>query len=143
MNFESNMSLWKQLEKFGFDQRQPAIVSLLGVSMYLTKLAIEATLHEMAQLAPGSKFVMTFMLPIELVDAEDQFGYQMADKGARASGTPFISFFSPQEMLTLARKCGFSHTEHLSTASLAPRYFANRSDLLRPSSGEELLIATV
>lgn len=141
VNFESHSSLWEQLANSGFDKTKSAIISSLGVSMYLTKEAIESTLREMADLAPGSKFVMTFMLPLELVDPEDKLGYEMAQKGARNSGTPFISFFSPQEMLALARECGFKKAEHLSTASLTPRYFSGRSDNLRPSTGEELLIA--
>ncbi len=143
VNFESETFLWEQLAKAGFDKKKSAIVSSLGVSMYLTKEAIKSTLREMAGLAPGSKFVMTFMLPLELVDPEDQPGYRMAEKGARASGTPFLSFFTPQEMLALAREAGFRGTEHLSTASLTPRYFAGRTDHLRPSTGEELLIATI
>lgn len=143
MDFESGMSLWEQLAKAGFDKKRPAFVSSLGVSMYLTRDAIQSTLRDMAGLAPGSKFVMTFMLPLQLVDPEDQPGYQMAEKGARASGTPFISFFTPQEMLALAYEAGFSNAGHLSTASLAPKYFAGRKDNLRPSTGEELLIATV
>jgi methyltransferase (TIGR00027 family) len=142
VNFESKTSLWEQLAKAGFDKRKPTIVSSLGVSMYLTTDAIKDTLRDMAGLASCSKFIMTFMLPLEQVDPEDQLGYQMAAKGARASGTPFISFFTPPEMLTLAREAGFKAAEHLSTASLAPRYFAGRADKLRPSTGEELLIAT-
>ena len=118
-----------------------AIVSSTGVSMYLTKDAITGTLREMADLAPHSKFVLTFMLPLKLVEPEDQPGYQMALKGAQASGTPFISFFSPQEMVALARDTGFSEAQHLSVASLSSRYFSGRRDNLRPSSGEELLIA--
>lgn len=143
VNFEEGTSLWEQLAKAGFDKTKPAVVSSLGVSMYLTKEAIEGTLREMVGLAPGSKFVMTFMLPLDLIDPEDQPGYQMAEKGARASGTPFISFFTPQEMLALAREAGFNGVRHLSTASLTPKYFAGRTDNLRPSTGEELLVATV
>ncbi len=143
VDFESKMSLWAELAKAGFSKAKPSLVSSLGVSMYLTKEAIKETLCEMASLAPGSKFVMTFMLPIDQVDPEDQFGYQMAAKGAQASGTPFISYFTPKEILALAHEAGFKKTEHLSTASLTPKYFAGRSDKLRPSSGEELLIATV
>lgn len=111
--------------------------------MYLTKDAILSGLSEMVRLAPGSKYCMTFMLPIEMVDPEDQPGYRMAEKGARASGTPFISFFAPDEMLAFAKQVGFRGVEHFSTASLTPRYFAGRPDGLRPSTGEELLIATV
>lgn len=141
VDFEAETSLWNELERAGFDKDKPAVVSSLGVSMYLTVDAIKDTLRKMARLAPGSKFIMTFMLPLEQVDSEDQPGYQMATKGARASGTPFISLFSPQEILTLAREAGFKTAEHFSTASLTPRYFAGRADGLRPSTGEELLVA--
>ena len=48
----------------------------------------------------------------------------MAAKGARASGTPFISFFTPAEMLALAREAGFREVRHVSAAALAERYFA-------------------
>jgi hypothetical protein len=42
--------------------------------MYLTKDTIKSSLRKMADPAPGSKFVMTFMLPIDQVDREDQPG---------------------------------------------------------------------
>jgi O-methyltransferase involved in polyketide biosynthesis len=62
---------------------------------------------------------------------------------ARASGTPFISFFTPPEMLTLAREAGFRDVRHVSAAALAQRYFAGRTDGLRPpNNSEELLVAT-
>ncbi|HAZ12974.1 MAG: methyltransferase [Bdellovibrionales bacterium GWA2_49_15] len=142
MDFESGASWWGQLLAAGFDSKRPAIVTSIGVSMYLTHAAIKDTLRQMANLAPSSKFIMTFMLPLDLVDPEDRPGYERSLKGAQASGTPFISFFSPEEMLTLAHEIGFMQVEHLSTASMTPRYFAGRTDGLRPSSGEELLIAT-
>lgn len=45
-------------------------------------------------------------------------------------------------MLALARDAGFADARHLSGASLGHRYFADRSDRLRPSSGEDVLLAT-
>ena len=66
----------------------------------------------------------------------------MAEKGARASRTPFLSFFTPQEIVTLAREAGFSDARHVSAADLTQRYFADRTDGLRPpNNAEELLIA--
>jgi hypothetical protein len=53
---------------------------------------------------------MTFLLPLELADPEVRPGLQRAAEGARASGTPFVSFFTPAEMLALAREAGFSLT---------------------------------
>ncbi|MGZ3692121.1 MAG: class I SAM-dependent methyltransferase [Pseudobdellovibrio sp.] len=143
VDFESGVSWREQLIKSGFDPKKPAIVTSIGVSMYLTQKAIEETLNQMLSLAPGSKVVMTFMLPLEMVDQRDQMGYQMALKGAQNSGTPFISFFSPEQMLKLARDLGFKKVEHISTSDLTPRYFAGRADGLRPSTGEEFLIATI
>ena len=111
--------------------------------MYLTKNAILRTLRQVAALASDSTLVMSFMLPIELLDAEVRPGVERAAEGARASGTPFISFFTPTEMLTLARDAGFNDVQHVSAAMLAQRYFASRTDDLRPPrNSEELLLAT-
>lgn len=139
INFEAKPSLWTELGKAGFEKMKPAIVSSLGVSMYLSKEAIRETLCEMARMINGSIFIMTFMLPLEKVDAEDRFGYERSMKGAAASGTPFISFFTPDEMKELALECGFKFVDHISTSILS--FFEGRADGLRPSTGEELLIA--
>ena len=87
---------------------------------------------------------MSFMLPIEMADPEVRPGIERAAAGARANGTPFISFFTPTEMLTLARDAGFREVQHVSAATLAQRYFAGRTDGLRPpNNSEELVVATV
>jgi len=110
--------------------------------MYLTKDANAATLRQLAALAPGSTAAMTFQLPLDLLDPDDRPGRQYAENGARASGTPFISFFSPGEMLALARDAGFRDVRHVSAAMLNDRYFTGRTDGLRMSSGEDFLVAT-
>jgi len=143
VDFEAGEAWWQRLAGAGFDARQPAVVASTGVSMYLTKDAIAATLRQVAALAPASTLAMTFLLPLELADPEVRPGLQLAEKGARASGTPFISFFTPMEMLTLAREAGFREIQHVSAAILVQRYFAGRTDGLRPpNNSEELLVAT-
>jgi methyltransferase (TIGR00027 family) len=141
-DFEASGSWWQQLTAAGFDPGQPAVVASTGVSMYLTREATAATLHQLAGLAPGSTLAMTFLLPAELVDDADRPGSQTAGKGARASGTPFISFYTPQDMLALAREAGFTGARHVSGSFLAERYFADRTDSLRPSTGEDFVVAT-
>jgi len=85
---------------------------------------------------------MTFLMPLEFADPEVRPGLERAEQGARASGTPFISFFTPSEMLALAREAGFREVQHVSSATLAQRYFAGRADGLRPpNNAEELLVA--
>jgi methyltransferase (TIGR00027 family) len=144
VDFEAGDSWWERLTAAGFDAARPAVVAAAGVSMYLTRDAIMETLRRGATLAPGSTFAMTFMLPIDMLDAEIRTGVERAAAGAKASGTPFISFFAPAAMLAMARDAGFRQARHVSAASLAERYFANRTDGLRPPpNSEELLVATI
>jgi O-methyltransferase involved in polyketide biosynthesis len=89
--------------------------------MYLTEDAIAATLRQVAGLAPGSTLAMEFILPLEFADPEERPGIEAAAKGARASGTPFISFFTPPEMLALAREAGFREVRLVSAADLIQR----------------------
>ncbi len=141
-DFEAGDSWWHKLLAAGFDARSPAVVASSGVSMYLTRDAVAATLRQVAGLAPGTTLVMTFLVPLELADPAVRQGFEVAAKGARASGTPFLSFFTPPEMLALAREAGFQQAQHVSGDALAQRYFAGRTDGLRPpGSAEELLVA--
>jgi methyltransferase (TIGR00027 family) len=143
VDFEAGGSWRDGLVTAGFDNSKPAIVVSTGVSMYLTKEANTATLRQVAALAHGSTFATTFMLPFEFADPEVRPGLEQAARGARASGTPFISFFTPPEILALARGAGFEEARHVTASDLAQRYFAERTDGLRPpNNAEELLVAT-
>ena len=143
VDFEAAASWWDLLAAAGFSAAAPAVVASTGVSMYLTRDANAATLRQLAALAPGSTVAMTFLLPSELLDEQDRQGLAIAENGARAAGTPFLSFFSPDEMLALARAAGFAGARHVPAAELNARYFVGRSDGLRMSTGEDLLVATV
>ena len=143
VDFEAGESWREQIARAGFDASKRAVVVSTGVSMYLTREANIATLRQVATLAPGSTFAMSFLLPLELADPDVRPGLEMAAKGARTSGTPFISFFTPAEILELAHEAGFKEAQHISAAALAERYFAGRTDGLRPpNNAEELLVAT-
>ena len=143
VDFEGGDAWWRRIAAAGFDAGRPAVVSSLGVSMYLSRDAVAATLRQIAALAPGSTLVLSFLVPLEMADPSVRPGLQRAVDGARASGTPFISFFAPAEMLALARESGFRQVEHVSADTLAQRYFAGRPDGLRPpSNAEELLVAS-
>lgn len=142
VDFEAGDAWGKKLAGAGFDAGQAAVVACTGVSMYLTRDAIIALLREVAALAPGSTLAMTFLLPLELAEPAYRAGMEMAAKGAQASGTPFISFFTPEDMLALAREAGFRAVRHVSAAELAERYFKDRPDGLRPPfNAEEFLVA--
>lgn len=142
VDFEAGGAWWEGLAAAGFDSGRPAVVASAGVSMYLSRDAVLATLRQVAALVPGSTLVMSFLLPFERLSPEVRPGVERAAEGARASGTPFISFFTPEELLALAREAGFREARHVPAVALAERYFADRSDGLRPPDhAEELLVA--
>jgi methyltransferase (TIGR00027 family) len=142
IDFEAGGSWWDGLCAAGFEPGRPAVVASAGVSMYLSTETTAATLRQLAALAPGSTLAMTFLLPVELLDDADRPGLETSARGARSSGTPFISFYPPGEMLALARDAGFREARHVPSTSLADRYFAGRADGLRPSTGEDILLAS-
>jgi methyltransferase (TIGR00027 family) len=142
VDFEAGGSWLDELTAAGFDAGRPAVVASTGVTMYLTKEATAATLQQAARLAPGSTLAATFHLTLDLLDEPDRPARLMVEERARASGTPFVSFFTPGEMLELARSAGFRDARHVTTATVVERYFAARADGLRPSSGEDFLVAT-
>jgi methyltransferase (TIGR00027 family) len=143
VDFESGESWWEALLDNGFDSAAPALVSSVGVSMYLTREATESVLGQVAALAPGSALAMTFMLPLDLLD--DVEGPMLADveKQARASGNPFISHYSPAEMVSMCEAAGFSSARVITPAELTERYFAGRTDGFRPPSAEQIVLAEV
>ncbi|MER6526916.1 class I SAM-dependent methyltransferase [Streptomyces sp. NPDC001508] len=142
VDFETQ-SWWERLGQAGFEPDRPAVVASTGVTMYLTREAVEAMLRQAAALAPGSTLATTFMPTLERVEPEERPLRRAMEEAARSSGTPFISFFVPEELVALALRAGFGRARHVPAAELSERYFAGRADGLRPSSGEELLVATV
>lgn len=142
VDFEAGASWPDELAAAGFAADRPAVVASTGVSMYLSKEANAATLRRIAGFAPGSTFAMTFMLPAELLDEGDRARHRATASKAKSAGTPFVSSFSPTEILAMAREAGFRAVTHVSGDELNERYFAGRADGLRITKGEEFLVAT-
>ena len=53
-----------------------------------------------------------------------------------------MSFFAPNEILTLAGDAGFKDIKPISTKEMEGVYFSGRTDHLLPASGEVFLLAT-
>jgi methyltransferase (TIGR00027 family) len=143
VDFERGEAFPDALRANGFDAGRVAVVSSTGVSMYLTKEATEGTLRQVAAWAGGSVLAMTFMLPLDLVDVAERPMQESVEAAAAGSGTPFIIHYSPEQMSEMCREAGFSSVQHVSPDDLTARYFAGRTDGLRPPSAEHLIVATV
>jgi len=142
VNFEES-SWWDTLLDKGFDIHKKTFVSCTGVTLYLSKEAIMDTLQKMTLLMPQSSIAIAFYLPLEQLEEEDQGMQEMAIKGAEAAGTPFVSFFSVEEVKQLAEEIGLNDVRIISTGDIRNAYFKGRSDGLNPASGEIFLVAKV
>jgi methyltransferase (TIGR00027 family) len=141
VNFEAGESWMEKLVSAGFDLKKPAVIVSTGVSMYLSREANLATLKQIAKLAPQSSFAMTFLLALELLSAEEKGIMEFVMKRAKESGTPFLSLFSPDEIVKMAKECGFKEAQYVSAENIFEKYFAKRTDGLSAGHAEAFLIA--
>ena len=124
--------LLDRLAAAGFDPGRPALVSWLGVSMYLTAEAVAATLAAVGGLATGSELVMEYALPPRLRDAAGQAYAGFALPVAAERGEPWLSFFTPEELAALLDAHGLTVTEQVRQQDAVPAALWDRSDALRP-----------
>jgi O-methyltransferase involved in polyketide biosynthesis len=94
-----------------------------------------------AGLASGSTFAMTFMLALDLLESKERSVMEFVMNKARESGTPFLSLFSPDEMIAMAEEAGFKKSEYVSAQDIFQRYFASRPDGLNAGNAEAFLVA--
>lgn len=123
------------LARSSYEQERPAFFSWLGTTQYLTREAVTNTLRSLtACAAPGSEIVLTYLIPAELVEPDDRATVQKVARFATRRGEPFISFFDPRTFPKEACALGFELVENLSPQEQRVKYFAGRTDDLRPLS---------
>jgi methyltransferase (TIGR00027 family) len=133
MDFERD-SLAARLGRAGFDPSRPALVSWLGVTMYLTQAAISRTLAEIGGFAPGTQLITDYMLPAAL---RDETGRDYVDLVAPATaewGEPWLTFLAPDEMSALLKRHGFGAIDHVRQHDCVPDALWDRTDSLRPAA---------
>lgn len=120
-------NLFDALLSAGYNPKKKTFFSWLGVSMYLDRTAIEHLLDEIAAHAPkGSSLVFDYA-SAALFLSEDRRVQNMLAM-AQAGGEAMRSSFDPMSLERMAGDHGFLVHEHLMTADIQKRYFANRDD---------------
>jgi len=116
-------SMIDALEDAGLDPRRRTFVLWLGVTPYLMKEAVYATLGDLARTPGGTEVVFDYANPPERIEeaATRNYHRQMAEQVA-ASGEPFRCYFESAELHAAARALGFSEIEDLDRAALVGRY---------------------
>jgi len=142
LDFESGDSWVRAITMHGFDLARASVIASTGVTQYISVDAITTTMRQAAELAPGTTFVCTFVLPVELIDLDERELRALTEERAAARGFPWISFYSPDQFVSLAVGAGFDDVRHVPPTEINERYFTTRRDGLRFASGEHLLTAT-
>ena len=106
MDFEHDQ-LGGRLTQAGFDPSQPALVSWLGVTMYLTEAAISQTLAEIGGFAPGTQLIADYMLPAALRDDTGNVYAGLVAPAAAERGEPWLTFLAPDAMSARLEGHGF------------------------------------
>ncbi len=128
IDFE-RQSLLAALEAAGFRRENPALFSWLGVTMYLDRERVLATLAAVARgAAPGTEVIFDYVLPAASVDASIRPRYEALIERHAALGEPWRSFFEPHELDTALRRLGFVEVKDWDGAALNARYFSGRTD---------------
>ena len=121
------------LDAAGFDASLPAVVSWLGVTMYLTAEAVAETMTAVARLAPGTELIADYLLP---EGERDEAGALYGTLVARASaeqGEPWRSYFTPEQMAGLAGRAGFGAVRAVSQRDTIAAQLWQRADSLHPA----------
>ncbi|MGQ0501882.1 MAG: class I SAM-dependent methyltransferase [Panacagrimonas sp.] len=142
IDFETT-SLREGLGAVGFDASQRTFYSCLGVLIYLKADAIQTLLRTVAAGAAGSEIVATYQVTPAFLDDNGKKFWDIFTAVAVESGEGFQSVFAPAEIQVLVERCGLQVAEDLSRDALHDRYFAQRSDGLRPFAVERLIAAVV
>ena len=125
-----------------FEFAAGAVFSWIGVTMYLTLAAIEATLETVAACPPGSRIVLTYNLPLSALEGQaGAIGNRMS-RSAGEVGEPWLSFFTRAEAEALLRRSGFEEVDDFGPAEAIRTYFSGRTDV-RLGMPQRLLVATV
>jgi methyltransferase (TIGR00027 family) len=133
----------ERLAEAGFDRARPAVVSWLGVTMYLTPGAIAQTLAAIGGFAPGTELIADYMLPAGMRDEAGGVYATLVAQASAERGEPWLSCFAPDEITALAREHGFSRVRNVRQRDTIPARLWQRSDSLRPTDLAVLFHGTV
>jgi O-methyltransferase involved in polyketide biosynthesis len=109
-------------------KRRPAFFSWLGVTQYLVRKRVLATLKLIASLCPANGVVFDFGVSRHSLDSRNQAALDALARRVRAAGEPFEGFFDPAKLTQELDDMGFCHIEVLDAEQINTLYFRDRAD---------------
>ncbi len=136
INFETE-TLEEALRKSSFDFHAPCFISWLGVTVYLSKEAVDTVFRFVSTLFKSSELVFTF--------AQERVAGFMNHTAARAAaaGEPWVTYFRPEDLSRRLYELGFSSVHFLEPEEAWKKYYINRHDGLAAPSLASIASAIV
>jgi methyltransferase (TIGR00027 family) len=118
--------LTERLDQAGFDSARPCVVVWIGVSVYLTRPAIDQTLADLAGIcSAGSLLVTDFGDPETVTGRHRLVGARRTARLVLRRGEPWLTALSLTELTHALGDSGFVVRDHARTTDLAERYAPN------------------
>ncbi len=130
IDFESQ-PLAGQLREAGFRTDEPSFFSWLGVTMYLTRETIMATMETISSSAPpGSAIVFDYVVPPSSQTFLRRLVFRMLARRLRLAGEPWVGFLDQGSLATDLKSIGFKNVEDMGPEEINSRFFKDRADRL-------------
>jgi methyltransferase (TIGR00027 family) len=130
-------SLESALSRSTFSPKEPAFLSWLGVTMYLSREVNKSTLESIARYcAPGSQLVFSYVDQVifEAGPAGDAEDIATLKQRVKSVGEPFVSGFHPDSLESELKGIGLRLEEDLDDLQILERCDAADTNGLRSSS---------
>ena len=141
VDFE-RQSLTTELAAGGVDPARPVWFSWLGVTPYLERAAVMATLGDIRRLAgPHGGVAFDYGIDQSVMTFAQRAVLAALEARVRRAGEPFRSAFVPADLAAALRAMGFDDVEDLDPEGINARYFAGRRDGLRVGTLGHIVVA--
>ena len=134
--------LGDQLLACGFESEAASFCSVLGVTQYLDREAVDALFAFAAALAKGSEIVFSFAPPDDQIDAEGRDAFTSFGRRP-VLGEPWKSPLRASDLVAQLTDLGFSDIFHLTPELARQRYFADQQEIREPSRLGHLIAAII
>jgi methyltransferase (TIGR00027 family) len=141
LDFE-RQSLADGLRADGFRPDQPSFFSWLGVTMYLTRETMLATMNQISSTTPaGSLVVFDYMTPPASRNVLHRLVFRLLAARLARGGEPWRGFHTPQSLGADLKTAGFAQTEDMGPEDINARFFKGRKDHLRVGPSAHVMTA--